>query len=170
MLAEKLNHTYRDLISIFIFLDTLFVSLVLLWFFGFDGNPLLGMMIAFIGTIALWTLVYIRFKSFKNELKKRRFKITHLDYKLQYPNSFIKKIPIPSIGMGWVYPVGKVHIPRKYISFEEGYRAYLVKEIDTIHHINLYKVNAMHPKYGAIIEDVNHQKYLIDVRNLELIS
>lgn len=170
MLSERLNHTYRDLISIFFFLDSLFIILVAVWFFGFDGNPLVGIIIALMGTGALWELIYLRFKSVKNALKKRRYKIINLEHQLNYPYSFLKKIPHPSFGMGWVYPVDKCKIPKKYIGFEEGHRAYPIKEIHDIHHINLYKVHAMHPKYGALIEDVNHQKYLIDVRNLEMIS
>lgn len=170
MLAEKLNHTYRDLISIFIFLDTLFLSFVVIWFFGFDGNPWLSLVIATSGTFALWGLTYVRYQSFKGELRKRRFSIIHLEYKLNYPDSFIKKIPLPTLNFGLVYTANQRKIPKKYIGFEEGYLAYPMKEIDEVHRINLYKVLMMHPKYGALIEDVDHHKYIIDTRNLEMIS
>ncbi len=170
MLSEKLNHTYRDLISIFIFLDTLFVSFIVLWFFGFDGNVWLGLVIALGGTLGLWILTIVRFKSYKHELKKRRYSIIELQYKLNYPHSFIKKIPYPSLGLGLIYRASRKRIPKKFIGFEEGHRAYVIKEIDHIHRINLYRVILMHPRYGALIEDVNHQKYVIDIRNLAVIS
>ena len=170
MLADKLDHAFRDLKFIYVYLEAMMISLIALWFFGIEENPRLGVIVVLLGTIALWTLIYIRFKTYKQALRRYHYKIVSFEHKLNYPCSFIKKLPHLSLGMGWVYHIGQRQFPKKYVKFEEGHRAYPIKEIVNIHQINLFKVNAMHPKYGALIEDIHHNKYLIDVRNLEMIS
>ncbi|MBN2299677.1 MAG: hypothetical protein JXC31_00650 [Acholeplasmataceae bacterium] len=167
MFADQLKNKHQKNLFILAILVILITIIFLVSFIAFQVNFKIGLYILG-GILFLMIAYYIIEINLRNKrVYKMRFKVKSLEYKIPYPASFKKQQRTLCIDGKKAYTINKNIIPARFVEFVEGRRAYLIKELETIHEINEYKVLFVHQHTYALIEDVNTKKWLVHLNCLE---
>lgn len=170
MMIEKLRREYYFSIVLFILVELILILLFAFVSFIYEDIFSEGLIILLIGTIGFWYFTMMRIRDRYKKFMQKRFKVTTLEHKLNYPNYFHKKVRIPLFIWGKGYLSKKRLIPKRFIGFVEGDRAFLISELDVIQISNHYEILYIHRGYAALIKDLNQKSYLIHLDNLEPIE
>ena len=99
-----------------------------------------------------------------------KFRISSLEYKVSYPSSFKKQQRTLLIDGKKGYTINKKIIPARFVEFVEGKRAYIIKELESINEVNEYRILFVHQHTYALVEDVEHKKWIIHMNCLEQLT
>lgn len=170
MIIDKLRKSYYASIIFFVLIEL--IALVAFAYLAMLYNHIFseGLIIFIIGTIGFWYLTITRIRENYRLCMQGKFKVVTLDNKLYYPTYFHKNIRLPLFIWGKGYYSKKRIIPKRFISFVEGYRAYPIQEIDEIVLNNHYEILYIHRGYAALIQDMNKKQFLVHMSNLETIE
>jgi len=170
MFADHLKKKHLRSIYLFGIAESIPAIVFLILFFTYKPYAKMSL-IVLIGLAVFTLIMYIfLFNRRINKTYELRFKITSLDHAIPFPSSFKKQLRTLLIDGKRGYTINKKIIPAKFVEFVEGKRAYLIKELTCVHETNIYKVLYVHELTYALIEDVDHKKWLIHMNCLELIN
>ena len=122
-----------------------------------------------IGVITLLTNLTFRITQYRNRLYKKVYSIECFDCKVDIPSSFIKKFRMIMPNGRRAYYVNHQIIPRIFVEFIEGNRAYVVKTANEAICCETYKLIYLHQKKIALIEDSNKRRFLVHFDNLKIV-
>jgi len=169
MFADELKRKHQRIIYSFVSAESVLAVFFIVIFFAYEqyARPSLLILLSMIGfSMIMFVLLTNRRIKRTYELS---FKITSLDYCIPFPPSFKKQLRTLLIDGKRGYTINKKVIPAKFVEFVEGKRAYLIKELTEIHETNTYKVLYIHELTYALVEDVDHKKWLVHMNCLEQI-
>ncbi|MFH0766989.1 MAG: hypothetical protein ABH890_01750 [Bacillota bacterium] len=170
MFADKLKKKYQRNLIVFSIAGLSTTTLFMIILFIFPAYIKIGLyiltFILFFGIV----LFIIGINTNNKKVCDLIYKVTSLDHKIPYPQSFKKQLRTLLIDGEKGYTINKKVIPARFVEFVEGKRAYLIKELETIHEINQYKILFVHEHTYALIEDVEHKKWIIHMNCLENIN
>lgn len=169
-MIEKLRREYYFSIVLFVLVELFLILIFTFISFIYEDIFSEGLILLLIGTLGFWYFTIKRIRDRYKKFMQKRFKVTTLEYKLNYPSYFHKKWRIPLFIWGKAYISKKRLIPKKFIGFVEGNRAFPIQELDTIQMNNHYEILYIHRGYAALIKDLNQKSYLIHLNNLEPIE
>lgn len=171
MIVDKLRRDYFFSVLLFSIVEMLMMIAYILIVVIFEELINMGLIIFILGSVGFWYLTIRRIKErYRHFMKDQRFRVITLENKLNYPSSFRKSIRIPLFVWGKAYLQKRMIIPKKFIGFKEGIWVYPIKEINEYSVNNHYEILYIYRGYAALIEDLNHKKYLIHIDNLEPIQ
>ena len=170
MVIEKLRRDYYFSVLIFILVESFFVLVFAFISIAYSGLFSEGLIVLILGSIGFWYLTISKIRNRYKRFMNLHFKVTSLEHKLNYPTYFKKAVRIPLFIWDKAYLCKKVIIPKRFIGFVEGRFAYPIKELDEFQINNHYEILYIHRGYAALIQDMDHKKYLIHLDNLEPIE
>ncbi len=170
MFADQLKKKYQKnliILALIVILTTMIFMVILL---SIPAYFKIGIYIL-VGILFLMIAYFIhKINRDNKKVYQLKFRISSLDYKVPYPSSFKKQQRTLLIDGKKGYTINKKVIPARFIEFVEGKRAYIIKELDDINEINEYRILFIHQHTYALIEDVEHKKWIIHMNCLEQLT